>query len=146
MHLFSCVPVPPSPKPTHLCINTSPRNVLSGGPYCFQGNLQSGGKRIGSGNGKARQNAGKQQALRILVYAPPAGPLRVHLSVKLGRQTRMVLTPTAWVAMKFWMNTNLPKGININVFWLLWCFSDSVSRHMLRWNCSFCNDELKCPP
>lgn len=143
-----CFPAsPPPPQNLHIYASTLPLAMSSlVGPYCFQGNLQSGGKRIGSGNGKARQNAGKQQALRILVYAPPAGPLRVHLSVKLGRQTRMVLTPTAWVAMKFWMNTNLPKGININVFWLLWCFSDSVSRHMLRWNCSFCNDELKCPP
>lgn len=122
-----CIPASHPPPNLHVYASTLPLAMSSlVGPYCFQGNLQSWGKRIGSGNGKARQNAGKQQALRILVYAPPAGPLRVHLSVKLGRQTRMVLTPTAWVAMTFWMNTNFPKGINIK------CVLGVV---MFQWQC-----------
>lgn len=59
VRLFSHIPH----KSARLHINTSPSTKSSlVGLYCFQGNLLSEGERIGWGEGKSRQNAGKQDS------------------------------------------------------------------------------------
>lgn len=66
-----------------------------GGLYCFQGNLQSWGERIGWGVGKPRQNAGKQArqedgSLLVLEFQCWCDSVMEH-----------VLTNTGWIIFEF---------------------------------------------